>query len=93
MESVGDKGEGGAPTSGSAGEDCGADTKRWHIQSLVTMGRGLETGEEDATLRRQSRQQVPKYAPCAGVSGAQGVGQGAQAAEVSVHADIEAVDA
>ena len=41
----------------------------------------METGEEDATFCRESRQQVAKYADCAGVSGAQGVSQGAQGNE------------
>ncbi len=44
----------------------------------------METGEEDATFRRESRQEVVKHIPCAGVfSGAQEVSQGTQGNEKS----------
>ena len=93
MENVGDQVEGGAPTTGGAGEGGAADAKRGTVQRLVWMGRAMEAGEKDATFRREGRQQVAKDAPCAGLSGAQGVRKGAQEPEEPVHADIEAMDA
>jgi hypothetical protein len=41
----------------------------------------METGKEDSTFRQESRQEMAKHAPCTGVSGAQGVSQGAQGNE------------
>ncbi len=78
MEDVGDKGEGASTSQQSAEEDGAADAKRGHLQRLGPMGRAMETGEEDSTFRRASRQEMAKHAPCTGVSGAQGVSQGAQ---------------
>ena len=93
VENVGDQVEGGAPTTGGAGEDSAADAKRGTVQRLGRMGRAMEAGEEDATFHQESRQQVAKYAPCPCVSGAQRVSQETQGNEKPVHADIEAMDA
>ena len=84
---------GAAAATGSAGKDGASAAKRGHVQSMGQMGREMETGEEAATFCSESRPQVAKYADCAGVSGAQGVGQGAQEPEEPIHADIEAMDA
>jgi hypothetical protein len=58
MENVGDKGEGAGPTKGGAEEDGASDAKHRNVQKLGPMGRGMDTGKEDATFRRENSQQV-----------------------------------